>query len=342
MRAIAFHRHGEVEELVPVELPTPEPGPGELRVRVRACALNHLDLWVRKGWPQLVLPLPHVLGSDVAGEVEALGPGVVGPAVGTAVVVAPGLSCNACRACLAGRDHHCSRYRVIGEHLAGGYAEYVCVPASNVVPAPKGMPFERAACLPLTFLTAWGMLVERARVQPGETVLVHAAGSGVGVAAVQLAKLLGATVIATAGSPEKLERALALGADHAIDYERQDFLAETKRLTGRELCDVVVEHTGAATWERSLLCLKLGGRLVVCGATTGSEVKVDLKRLFMKRQSLLGSTMASRSALFDLVRFVEQGRLRPVLDVAMPLSDARQAHRRIAARSQFGKVVLIP
>ncbi len=342
MKALFIREHGGVERLQYGELPDPHPRPGEVRVKVKACAVNHLDLWVREGWAGLGLEMPHVLGSDIAGEIDELGAGVTGVDPGEKVVVSPGLSCGHCKECLAGRDNYCRHYHILGEHVGGGGAEYVCVPRQNLLPMPEGLSFEQAACIPLVFETAWEMLFRRAALQPGETVLVHAAGSGVGSAAVQIAKLLGARVIATAGSDEKLAKAKALGADDLINYERQDFLAEVKKLTSRRLVDVVFEHTGARTFEKSVAALKVGGRLVTCGATTGHEAKLDLRTLFWRRISLLGSTMGSKGDLFDILKLVGQGKLKPVLDRTLPLSEGQKAHELLAHRSQFGKIVLIP
>ncbi len=325
-----------------MDLPVPTPTAKEVRVRVKAVALNHLDVWVRKGWPGLKLPLPHVLGSDVAGVIDALGSEVTDLAVGAEVVVNPGLSCGACEKCLAGDDVLCRKYQIIGEDLAGGYAEFVCVPRQNILVKPKRLSFEEAACLPLTFLTASHMLFARAQLKPGETILIHAAGSGVGSAAVQLAKLAGATVIATASSGVKLEKAKALGADHLINYAESDFLEEVKKLTSRRLVDVVFEHVGAATWDKSIACLPKGGRLVTCGATTGHDVKIDLRTLFYKSISLLGSTMGSKSELFKVMDLVERGRLSPVLDRVLPLERGAEAHGLLADRKSFGNVVLTP
>ncbi len=342
MKAVVFRRHGDESVLELCQLPTPTPGPSSVRVKVKATALNHLDLWVRKGWRGLSLELPHTLGSDISGVVDACGEEVTDLLPGAEVLVSPGLSCGHCERCLRGEDHLCKSYRVVGEHVAGGYAEYLCVPRRNLVPKPARLSFEEAACLPLTFLTAWTMLVRRAQLQPGETVLVQAAGSGVGSAAVQIAKLLGATVIATASTDAKLEKAKALGADHLINYARQDFLAEVKRLTRRRGVEVVFEHVGGETFEKSVACLPYGGRLVTCGATSGHAVKLDLRVLFYKRISLLGSTMGSKADLFRVLEQVEAGRLRPVLDRVLPLEQAALAHRLLADRAQFGNVVLVP
>ncbi len=339
MIALLFERHGGPEVLQVGELPDPIPGPGEVLVRVRACALNHLDVWTRNGLPHLKLALPHVLGSDVAGEIEAVGPGATGKP-GTRVLVNPGLSCMRCEACLAGRDNLCREYRILGEHVRGGNAQLLAIPEANILPFPTGMSFEDAAAIPLTFLTAWHMLAKKAQVRPGETVLVLGAGSGVGSAAVQIAKLLGATVIATAGNADKLARAKALGADHVVNHAAGDFVAATKEITNRRGADVVFEHVGAATWEKSILSLAWGGRLVTCGATTGWDARTDLRHVFYRQIQILGSTMGSKADLFEVLRHVEAGRLRPVVDRVLPLEQAADAHRALEARETFGKIVL--
>jgi NADPH:quinone reductase-like Zn-dependent oxidoreductase len=342
MRAIAFRRHGGPEVLESIDLPTPEPTSKEVRVKVKAVALNHLDVWVRAGWPGLKLDLPHVLGSDVAGVVDAVGAEVKDLAVGTEVLVNPGLSCGACEKCLSGDDVLCRKYKIIGEDVRGGYAEYLCVPRHNLLPKPSKLSFEEAACLPLTFLTAWHMLMSRAQLRPGETVLVHAAGSGVGSAAVQIAKVAGATVIATASTDAKLEQAKALGADHVINYSTSDFLEGVKQITKRRMVDVVFEHVGATTWDKSIACLPKGGRLVTCGATSGHQVSIDLRTLFYKSISLLGSTMGSKGELFRVLDLVERGQLKPVLDRVLPLAEAVKGHELLTNRASFGNVVLTP
>ncbi len=343
MKAIVMRAHGGPEVLALEALPDPAPGPGEVLVEVRAVALNRLDLWVRQGWPGLKVAFPHVLGSDIAGVVRAVGPGAETAArPGDEVVVSPGVSCGRCRECLSGRDNLCRSYAILGEHVAGGYAERVVVPAQNLLPKPRRLSFDEAACIPLVFLTAWHALVGRAAVRPGETVLVHAAGSGVGSAAVQIAKILGARVLATAGTDEKCRRALNLGADHAVNYAREDFLAAVKKLTDRRGVDVVFEHVGKDTWPRSLAALVSGGRVVTVGATTGYDPPTDLRHVFYRQLSILGSTMGSKGELFEVLKLVDEGRLRPVLDRAFPLADAVAAQQRLADRAAFGKVVLNP
>ena len=348
MRAALFRRHGGPEVLEVAEVPTPEPGPGEVQVRVAAVALNHIDLWLRRGLPALPVPLPHVSGGDVAGVVAALGAGVKplpGAGEGERVVVNPGLSCGRCAACLDGRDNFCPDYRMLGEQTWGGLAEYVVVPAANLVAAPRArVPLDDAqlASIPTTFMTVWQMLVDKARIQQGETVLVIAAGSGVGVAAVQIAKLWGARVIATASTDEKLAAARALGADEGINHATADIVAEVKRLTGRHGADIVVDHVGTPTFGKSIVACAKGGRVVVCGATGGHEPVLNLRHIFWRQLSVLGSTMASKSRLHTLVDLMAAGRLRPVVDKALPLNDVQDAHRRLESRAVFGKVVLLP
>ncbi len=342
LQAAVMRAHGGPEVLGLAEVPLPLPGPGQVRVRVRACALNHLDLWTRRGLPGLELSWPHVLGNDIAGEIEALGDGVGGPAPGTRVMLSPGTSCGRCRACLAGEDNFCRAYRILGHQLPGGYAQHVVAPQANVIALPDGFSFEEAAAFPLVFLTAWHMLVTRARVQPGEDVLVWAAGSGVGMAAVQIARLFGARVIATAGSAAKLEQARALGADEVLDHHAQDVPAEVRRLTAKKGVEVVIEHVGEASWERSIQALARGGRLVTCGASTGPRGLTDLRHLFAKQLSLLGSYMGGKAELLDVARFFFERRLRTHVHAALPLAEARRAHELVEESRHFGKVVLLP
>ena len=309
-------------------------------MRVRAVGLNHLDLWVRKGVPGHVFPLPIVPGCDLAGVVEALGPGADGVAVGDEVVVAPGVSCGRCPSCRAGEDPLCRHYGILGESRDGGCQELLVVPDVGVFPKPEGLAWTDAAAVPLTFLTAWHMLSARARVQPGDLVLVHAAGSGVSTAAIQIAALLGARVIATAGTDEKCARALTLGAEATVNYRSGDFVAAARRFSGNRGVDVVVDHVGTDTFERSLRCLAKGGRYVTCGATSGYEMKTDFRLVFFKSLSILGSTMGGAHELARVLGLVAAGRLRPVVDRVFRLDQVADAHRYLAARTAFGKVVL--
>jgi len=338
--AMVLRAHGGAEVLARETIDLPEPGPREVRVRVRAVALNHLDIWVRRGLPHIKLEYPHRLGADVAGEIEALGPGARGCKVGDRVVVAPAISCGVCDRCLAGEDNFCRSYHILGESTQGGYSRHMNVPDANVLPYPGELPFTQAAAIPLVFLTAWQMVMDRAKVAPGETVLVQAAGSGVSSAAIQIAKLVGARVIATTSTDEKAERARALGADHVINYATQDFVAETKKLTGKKGVDVVIEHVGGEVFSKSVLAAAWGGRVVTCGATAGFKPDLDLRQIFFRQVQVLGSTMGSRGSLFPILELVKQGKLRPVVDRVLPLWDAREAHALLEERKAFGKVVL--
>lgn len=339
MRVIRFHGHGDSSVLRLEEIPTPTPAPGEVLVRVHACALNHLDLWERRGLPHVKIPLPHISGSDVAGEIaESTVPGL---AAGTRVMLQPGISCGRCEACLSGRDNECPVYDVLGYGLhPGGYAEYVAVPAANIIALPDHLDLVTAAAFPLTFLTAWHMLLTKARLQRNEQVLVLAAGSGVGQAAIQIARLFGARVIATAGSADKLERARALGADDVINHYDEDVADAVKRLTNRRGVDVVIEHVGEATWAQSVRSLARGGRLVTCGATTGPRGTVDLAALFAKQLSLLGSYMGTKGELLRAADHLFSGRLTPIVDTTFPLAEAAAAQDRLEKAGQFGKIVL--
>ena len=341
--AVVLRAHGGPEVLVRESIDLPEPGPREARVRVRAVALNHLDLWVRRGLPNLKLEYPHRLGCDIVGEIDAMGPGARAAApmkVGDRVVVNPGLSCGVCARCLTGEDNLCRRYAILGEHMSGGYARHINVPDANLAPYPGDMPFTQVAAVPLVFLTAWQMLVARGGIAPGQTVLVQAGGSGVSSAAIQIAKLFGARVITTVGSDAKAERARALGADETINYLTQDFVAEVKRLTGKRGADLVIEHVGGDVMAKSVLATASGGRIVTCGATTGHAPAIDLRHVFFRQIAILGSTMGPKGALHGLLDHVKAGRLRPVVDRVLPLWNAQEAHRVLEAREAFGKVVL--
>jgi NADPH:quinone reductase-like Zn-dependent oxidoreductase len=342
MKAVAFSRHGGPEVLDYRDLPEPVPAAGEALVRVRACGINHLDLWVRGGLPGVVSAMPHVLGSDVVGEIAALGEGAEGLDVGAKTLVHPTISCGACDACAAGNDNLCVRYDVLGRRRDGGYAEYVAVPARNCLPYPERLTWEQAAAAPLVFLTAWHMLAGRARVRADEDVLVIGAGSGVGSAAIQVARFLGARVIATASGPEKLERARALGAAETIDHATENIAARVRELTRKKGVEVVVEHVGGRVFEAGVDSLAKNGRLVTCGATIGSKVSLDLNVLFGRHLALLGSWMGTRNEMLAVLAQLSGGVLHPVLDRSMPLAEARAAHERIESRGHFGKVVLVP
>jgi NADPH:quinone reductase-like Zn-dependent oxidoreductase len=342
MNAVIIPRHGGPEVLHYTQTPDPRPGPNEVLVRVRACALNHLDLWMRKGIPGRQIPLPLIPGSDIAGEVAEAGSHVKNVKTGEKIVISPGISCGHCAACAAGQDNRCRDYTILGYGKNGGYAEYVAVPAVNVMPMPADLSFEQAAAIPLVFVTAWHMLVRRAELLPGEEVLIWGAGSGVGTAAIQIAKLIGARVIATAGSDAKLAKARELGADETINHNIEPALVSRKvrDMTKRRGVDVVFDHVGVATWDQSIASLATGGRLVTCGATTGYEAQLDLRYLYSRQLSLLGSWMGSRAELHTILKLVGEKRLHPVVDRVFPLVEAAKAHERLESREAFGKVVL--
>ena len=341
MRALALGGVGGLDQLAVREVP--EPGlrsAADVKVRVRAAALNHIDLFVARGLPGSEPVFPHVVGADAAGIVEAVGPAVRAVGPGDRVMLNPGISCGACQACLAGEESLCRSFRILGEHLPGTLAEFVVVTEDNVARVPDAMPLERAAAFSLATLTAWRMLTTRALLRPGETVLIWGIGGGVAQAALQIAKLLGAYAIVTSGTPRKLEAARALGADAALDHGRDDVAGEVKRLTGGRGADVVVDSVGERTWPQSLRALRRGGRLVVCGATTGPKVDIDLRRLFWRQWTLMGSTMGSRREYREIVRLAGLGRLWPVVDRVVPLAEAVDAFRRLAGGEQFGKLVI--
>ena len=340
MKAVRFHRHGGPDVLQYEDAPDPKPDGDEALVRVRACALNHLDLWARNGLPNVQIPLPHISGCDVAGVVEWVPEEEKEFRKGDEVVLSPGIGCGRCDRCLSGKDDQCRQYTILGYGVDGGLAELVKVPRTNLIRKPEAMGFVDAASFPLVFLTAYHMVATKAGTTAGDTVLVLGANSGVGVAAVQVAKLLGARVIATAGSPEKMEKAARLGADYVVDHYEQDVLAEARRITDRRGVDVVIEHVGKATWENSVKALAKGGRLVTCGATTGAEVLTDLRYVYNKELTIYGSFMAGKGELLRVVELFRAGRLKPVVDSTYPLQEAAEAETRLEKSEHFGKIVL--
>ncbi|HSE23616.1 MAG TPA: zinc-binding dehydrogenase [Pyrinomonadaceae bacterium] len=341
MKAVIFKQHGGPEVLEFTDVEAPSPKANEVLLKVKACALNHLDLFIRRGLPGIEIPLPHILGSDISGIVQEVGNLVSWVKPGDEVIVQPGVSCTHCQACLSGADNLCREYDMIGYRRDGGYAEFVAVPGLNIVPKPSNLSWEAAAALPLVSITAWHMLVSRANVQPGEVVLVHAAGSGVGSIAIQVAKLRGARVITTSSSEEKLAKARELGADETVNYTAADWPKQVRKLTAGRGVDVVVEHTGAETWPGSISALKNNGRLVTCGATSGYDARTDLRQVFYRHLTLLGSFMGSKAELLEVLKFVEQGSIRAIVDSVRPLAEAREAHESLENRAQFGKVLLI-
>jgi NADPH:quinone reductase-like Zn-dependent oxidoreductase len=341
VKAIVFDQHGAPEVLQYTDAAEPEPRSGEVLVRVHACALNHLDLWVRRGFPGVPLPLPHIPGSDVAGVVAKIGPNVTKVRAGEKVLLAPGVSCGKCAACLAGLDNQCPQFTNLGYMIDGGCAEFVRCPEANCFPYPENLPFEQAAAVPLVFQTAWHMLITRAQLKAAEEVLILGAGSGVGSAAIQIAKMFSCRVIATAGNDAKLAIARELGADDVINHKTQRIKDQVRRLTEKRGVDVVFEHVGTATWDDSVASLARGGRLVTCGATTGYDAKIDLRFLFTRQLSILGSYMGTKSEFATVLKLVAAGRLRPVVDRTFPLPECSSAHDYLEKGEQFGKVVLL-
>ena len=338
MKAVRIHQFGGPEVLTYESISDPQLRKDQVLVRVKACSLNHLDLWVRKGLPGV--KLPHILGSDIAGEIVELGEYVTGLQPGQRVLVAPMHFCGRCVRCVAGQQNQCREFTVIGNAVDGGNCELYAAPAANVIPFPDSLDFPQAASVPLVFVTAWHMLVGLAGVHPGQTVLVLGASSGVGVAAIQIAKLFHCRVITTAGDESKLEKGRALGADHGISHYKQKISEEVRRITNKEGVDIVVEHVGAATWDESIKCLKTAGTLVTCGATTGPGVSIDLRHLFARQLRLLGSYMGTMAELHEVLGHVFAGRLKPVVDRTFPLTEVRAAHEYLEKSQMFGKVIL--
>jgi NADPH:quinone reductase-like Zn-dependent oxidoreductase len=340
VKAAIIREFGGPQVLRYEEVPDPKLRKDQVLVRVRACALNHLDLWVRKGLPGV--KLPHILGSDIAGEIADIGEYITGFTVGQRVLLAPMHFCGRCEHCVAGRQNMCREFTVLGNGVDGGNCDLIAVPAVNVIPIPDHLGFEAAASVPLVFLTAFHMLTGRAAVRPGHTVLVLGANSGVGIAAIQIAKLFGATVIATAGDARKSEKARELGADFVVNHYEQKIGEEARRITKNAGVDIVIEHVGIATWNESVKALKPNGTLVTCGATTGYQAGIDLRFLFSKQLNILGSYMGTMGELREVLKHIFSGKLKPVVDQTFPLSEIREAHEYLEKSQMFGKVVLKP
>ncbi len=347
MKAVLLHEFGEIENLQYTDFQTPDITPNQVLVKINAVALNHLDLFVRKGIPGLNLEIPHILGSDIAGEIVEIGSevNVSNIQVNQQVVVDPGIYCGVCEFCVQGQHSLCNTYGILGEHKRGGYAEYIAIPAENAIPIPDTSSLElvQAAAVPLTFMTAYHMLVTRAKLKVGEDVLITGIGGGVALAALQIAKLNGARVCVTSSSNEKLDKARKFGADFTINYqENPDYHKEVFSLTNKRGVDVVVDSAGQATWEKNMRALRKGGRLVTCGATTGPIAKTNINLLFWKQLDLLGSTMASRQELNNVLRLVWNNQLKPIIHQVLPLSEVQKAHKILEEGKQFGKIVLQP
>lgn len=342
MKAVRIHQHGGPEVLKFEEAPDPQIKNGQdILITLKATSINHLDIWMRKGLPGLKARFPFIPGCDGAGVVAGKGEAIKDLTNGDKVLIIPNISCGNCDFCSAGEDNLCNEFGIVGETCDGCDAEQIVLPRRNVIPIPKNLSFEEAAAVPLVFMTAWHMLVTKAQVRPNQFVLILGGGSGVGSAAIQIAKLHGAQVIATAGNEEKMEKAKALGADFVMNHYKEKISDKVKEFTENYGADIVVEHVGKATWKESLKCLAKCGKVVTCGATTGYDVSIDLRHLFMKHQQIIGSTMSTRGELFEIIDLVRQKKLKPVIDKEFLLSEAAQAHKYVEEGKQFGKVILV-
>jgi NADPH:quinone reductase-like Zn-dependent oxidoreductase len=345
MKAIIYPEHGGIEVLKYTDIPDPKPLPNEVLIKVRATGLNHNDLWARRGLQGMKFPLPHIPGSDVAGEVIGKGELVTSVEIGQKVVIHPAISCRNCAACTSGHEYFCRNFKIYGFQtgpLNGGYAEMIRIPEANVIPKPERLSWEEAATVPLCLLTVWHMLITRAKLQVGQDILVWGAGSGIGSLAIQLARSMQCRVITTASSEEKAKKARELGADETVNPHTEDVVAAVKKFTNKKGVEVVFEHTGEKTWERSMASLTWGGTIVICGNTTGFEAKTDLRFLFNKQLNLLGSHQGNKAELVEALKLVERGAIRPVVDSVFPLKDAGKAQQRMEESKHFGGLVLVP
>jgi NADPH:quinone reductase-like Zn-dependent oxidoreductase len=342
MKAVVFHQHGSPDVLQYEDAADPRPARGEVLIEVKATSINHIDVFLRRGMPGIQVKMPKIVGSDAAGIIREVGPDVTGLAIGQRVTINPGISCGRCEFCAAGFGSQCVAYAMVGENRDGAYAQFVVVPAHIVLTIPDSLSFEEAAAAPLVFLTAWSMMVSKGNIRPGEDVLILGAGAGVGTAAIQIAKMTGCRVFATASSKEKLDRARQLGADFVINYKSDEFDKKIRDLTGKRGVDVVVDYVGADTWVRSLRSARRGGRVLTCGATTGFAPQTDLRQIFFRQVQVIGSTMGSHREFLDVMKCVFQGELKPIIDRVLPLRDAAQGHQLIEDRKVFGKIVLTP
>ena len=342
MKAVVFHEHGGPAVLKYEDAPDPKPGRGDVLIEVRATSINHIDIFLRRGMPGVRVPLPKIAGCDASGVIREVGPDVSGLKPGDRVTINPGISCGHCEFCASGFGSQCTTYAMVGEHIDGAYAQLLRVPAHIVLPIPDTLSFEEAAAAPLVFLTAWSMMVGKGDIRPGEDVLILGAGAGVGTAAIQIAKLAGCRVIATASTDEKLARAKELGADILINYKKDEFDKRVRDITNKRGVDVVIDYIGADTWVQSLRSARKGGRVLTCGATTGFAPQTDLRHIFYRQVRVIGSTMGSHKEFMDVMKCIFRGQLKPVIDRVLPLSEASQGHELIEKREVFGKIVLTP
>ena len=340
MHAVVIREHGSYDRLLWEQREKPEPGAGEVRVRIHSAGLNHLDTWVRRGVEGAKFPLPIIPGSDGAGVVDAVGPGVKTVQLGDAVVIAPGFGCGECVQCASGQDQLCRHYGIFGETTNGTCTEWMVIPSRNALPKPASMSYPEAASFALTFLTAWHMVVGRAQLQAHESILIHAAGSGVSVACIQIARRIGARILVTAGSQAKLDHAAALGADEGILYRELDFAKEVRKLTAKRGVEVVIDHVGEETFSRSIRCLTKGGRLVTCGGTSGPKIEADVRHIFFKGLSILGSTMGSLGEMHTILQYFARGWFRPVIHRELSMREVQEGHRILQDREVIGNVVL--
>lgn len=340
MKAIRIHAHGGIDVLQIDDIPEPAPKPGEVKIQIKASALNHLDIWIRRGMPGVKLPLPLVPGSDGAGIVDAIGSGVKKFKKGDAIFLNPGFGCGECDFCKKEKINLCLNYEVLGENCNGTHQQFVCVKEIQVIPLPTGLTFEEAASFPLAFMTAWHMLVEKGQIQKGQTVLIMAGGSGVGSAGIQIAKLHGARVITTVGSDQAKKHAAELGADEVIDHYNEDIAKRVKEITGKKGVNLTLEHIGPKVWNSCMKCLAKNGRLVTCGGTTGGDVSINLPHLFIKHLQIIGSTMGTGSDLEKIAKWMGKGKLKPVIHEVLPFTEIRKAHEILEKGGIYGKVVL--
>jgi NADPH:quinone reductase-like Zn-dependent oxidoreductase len=340
VKAIVIHEHGGIDKLKFEDVPKPEISSKEVLIEVKAASLNHLDIWVRQGIPGAKLAFPHILGSDGAGIVAEVSEEVKTVKKGDKVLLNPGISCGNCEWCLKEEQSECSTFHLLGEHINGTFAEFVKAPEGNVHPIPEHLTFSEAAAFPLVFLTAWRLLITKAKIKPGEVILILGIGGGVASAALQIAKSTGLKAIVTSSSSEKLKKAKGFGADEIINYSNQDFAGEVRSLTDKKGVDVVLDNVGAKTWQESLKSLKKGGRLVTCGATTGPNPPEDIQRIFWNQLTIFGSTMGNRREFKEVLQFMDSTKIKPVIDKVFPLEKGADAQKYMEEGKQFGKIVL--